>query len=275
METENSNKKISVLIVDDESLARKRIRDLLCKKNDFEIIGECSGGVEAIEAIQNQIPDLLFLDIQMPDIDGFEVLENLKTEDFPTIIFVTAYDKYALKAFEFHAIDYLLKPFKDERFEEMLDHVSRQIGREKIEDLSKKLTMLLTDFQKPENKESSNAVSEIKNSYQTRFVIKSVGKISFIKVDEIDWIGAEGTYVSLNIGNKSNLLRESMKNLEEKLDPTKFIRIHRSTIVNIFRVKELQPEFRGEYLVILENGKRLKLSRSYRENLEKLLNEVL
>lgn len=265
-----------VLIVDDESLARLRIRELLEEKDNFEIVGECSDGTEAIKAIEKGHIDLLFLDVQMPDLDGFEVLTKVKSKELPTTIFVTAFDKYALKAFEFHAVDYLLKPFDDERFEEMLAHAQKQIRKNRIENLSeqialdvnKKVAELLSDYKNPS--EASNA-EKATDSYQKRLVIKSAGKISFVEVEDVDWIGAEGSYVSVNLKDKTHLMRETLKNLEKTLDPQKFLRIHRSTIVNIDRIKEVYSHFRGEFIIILKNGKQLKLSRKYRKNAEKLL----
>ena len=264
-----AQKAIKTLIVDDESPARKRIRELLLERTDFELVGECSNGEDAINAINSESFDLVFLDIQLQDINGFKVLEKLETENLPIIVFVTAYDKYALKAFEFHAIDYLLKPFDDERFDEMLDHVRNQFNKNQMEHLGGKLDDLLSDYKNLKNQETSEKTTQI---YQKRLVLKSTGKISFIEVENIDWIGAEGYYVNININGKSHLMRETLKNLEKILNPEKFMRIHRSTIVNLTRIKEMQPSFHGEYVVIIEDGKRLKLSRSYRKHLQKLLN---
>lgn len=268
----HSKKVIKTLIVDDESPARKRIRELLEDRNDFEISGECSNGEDAVNAINTKSFDLVFLDIELQDMNGFEVLEKLQNDTLPIIVFVTAYDKYALKAFEFHAIDYLLKPFDDERFDEMLNHVQKQFNKNQMEDLGGKLNALLSDYKNLQNQGASEISTPI---YQKRIVLKSTGKISFIEIEDIDWIGAEGYYVNLNIDNKSHLMRETLKNLEKILDPQRFLRIHRSTIVNLTRIKEMQPSFHGEYVVILKDGKRLKLSRNYREQLEKLLDGKL
>ncbi len=273
MQSSNKNEPVKVLIVDDESLARKRIRDLLATRIDFEIVGECSSGEVAIDAIDSGIGDLVFLDIQMQDMDGFEVLENVKTATLPIIIFVTAYDQYALKAFEVHAIDYLLKPFDDERFEETLEYVSRKIKKDSIRDLGDKLTLLLADLKESDKTGVKPILSQDSaTTFQKRLVIKSTGKISFVEVDEIEWIGAEGSYVSLNVRGKSHLMRGTLKKLEKTLDPKQFVRIHRSTIVNVSSIKELKPHFHGEYVVMLKNGERLKLSRSYRQNAELILN---
>jgi len=264
---------LRVLIVDDESLARKRIRDLLSSHDDFNIVRECESGEEAIDAINSEIADLVFLDIQMQDMDGFGVLEKATPSVLPTVIFVTAYDQYALKAFEVHAIDYLLKPFDDERFDETLEFVSRKIKKDNIRDLGNKITTLLADL-KETDKNGGNlaAPKDSATTFQKRLVIKSTGKISFVEVDEIEWIGAEGSYVSLNVRGKSHLMRGTLKKLEKTLNPKQFVRIHRSTIVNVSSIKELKPHFHGEYVVMLKNGERLKLSRSYRQNAELILN---
>ena len=272
MENADQKKAIRVLIVDDESLARKRIRDLLSKQDDFEVIGECESGEEAVEAINSEITDLVFLDIQMQDMDGFSVLEKAQPQDLPAIIFVTAYDQYALKAFEVHAIDYLLKPFDDERFDETLEYVSRKIKKDSIRDLGKKITSLLADLSDSEENKTKPQSIAADSEFQKRLVIKSTGKITFVEVDEIEWISAEGSYVGLNTRGKSHLMRGTLKKLEATLDPKKFVRIHRSTIVNLSFIKELKSHFHGEFVVILKNGERLKLSRSYRENAELILN---
>jgi two-component system LytT family response regulator len=250
--------KIRTLIVDDENLARKKIRTLLEREHDIEIVGECSNGLKAVSAIQKLSPDLLFLDIQMPGMDGFAVLEAIGTEHMPAVIFVTAYDQYALRAFDVHALDYLLKPFDRARFQTALQHVRVHAQREVANDLNQRLQTLLKDM-KTERK------------YLERLVIKSGGRVFFLKVEEIDWIDAADNYAHLHVGHESHLLRETMSGLETKLDPEKFLRIHRSTIVNIERIKELRPSFHGEYTVILRNGTQLTLSRGYRDKLHELL----
>ena len=263
---QNKNQPITVLIIDDERPARKRITELLQEQEDFEIVGECSNGEEAIETIEKILPDMVFLDIQLQDMNGFEVLAKLKNISLPTVVFVTAYDKYALRAFNFHALDYLLKPFDDERFEETLQIASKDIRREKIEDLSEKISDLITRYGK-----SSDSHDSKRFPHQNRLVLKSAGKVTFIETRNIDWIAAEGYYVSIRASGKSHLMRESLKNLEKMLDPGTFLRIHRSTIININRIKELHSHFHGEFFVVLRDGKKFKLSRSYRANAEKLL----
>jgi len=250
--------KIRTLIVDDENLSRKKIRTLLERETDIEIVGECSNGPKAVSAIQKLSPDLIFLDIQMPGMDGFRVLETIGNERMPAVIFVTAYDQYALRAFDVHALDYLLKPFDRVRFQTALQRVREHSQRTRNNDLNQRLQDLIKDM-KAERK------------YLDRLVIKSGGRVFFLKVEEIDWIDAADNYVHLHVGHESHLLRETMNGLEARLDPEKFLRIHRSTIVNIERIKELRPSFHGEYTVILRNGTQLTLSRGHRDKLLELL----
>jgi two-component system LytT family response regulator len=252
--------KIRTVIVDDEPLARRGIRAQLKDEKDVEIISECRNGREAVEAIETQSPDLVFLDVQMPELDGFGVLDAVGVERMPAVIFVTAYDRYALKAFEVHALDYLLKPFDDERFARAIQRVRRQIERQSIDDLSRRLQGLLDDMQSA-------------RKYVERLVIKSAGRIFFLSVGEIDWIEAADNYVRLHAGRESHLLRETMNNLEKKLDPDQFLRVHRSRIVNARKIKELQPLFRGEYDIRLQDGTRLESGRGYRDRIQKLFSE--
>ena len=249
--------KIRTVIVDDEPLARRGIRAQLKEEKDIEIISECRNGEEAVAAIKTHSPDLVFLDVQMPELDGFGVLDAIGVERMPAVIFVTAYDRYALKAFEVHALDYLLKPFDDERFARAIQRVRRQIERQSINDLSRRLQGLLDDMQSA-------------RKHVERLVIKSAGRIFFLSVGEIDWIEAADNYVRLHAGRESHLLRETMNSLEKKLDPDQFLRIHRSRIVNIRKIKELQPLFRGEYDITLRDGTRLESGRVYRERIQKL-----
>jgi two-component system LytT family response regulator len=258
-------KKIKTLIVDDEPLARKNLRVLLKDDPEIEIVDECGSGHEALRVIEAQSPDLLFLDIQMPEMDGFDVLERIEHGRIAAIIFVTAFDQYALKAFEVHALDYLLKPFDDARFEKALRQAKAQVEQREINNLSRKLFALLED------REAVQAERPERATFQTRFMIKSSGRVFFLKADEIDWIAAEDYYVKLHTGRKSHLLRETMNELEAKLDPEKFLRIHRSTIVNVDRIKELHPHFNGDYVVVLRDGTELKLSRSRRQQVQAAL----
>lgn len=250
---------IRALIVDDEPLARERLRTLLAAEADVEVVAECGDGAEAVSVVARLRPDLLFLDVQMPEMDGFHVLEALGEADAPpSVIFVTAYDKYALRAFEVHALDYLLKPFDRERFTRALSRARASLLRQRKGAIDERLLALLADI-KPEPK------------HLERLVIKASGRVFFIKTEEIDWIEAASNYVCLHVGPESHLMRETMSALESKLDPRKFLRASRSAIVNIEKIKELHPLFRGDYEVVLHTGARLTLSRAYREKLQELL----
>lgn len=253
---------IRVLIVDDESLAREMIREMLDGDPEVEIVGECTSGAEAVSAIKERAPDLLFMDVQMPEANGFEVLETLPNGHLPHVIFVTAYDQYAVRAFEVHALDYLLKPFDRERFEASWQRAKEHIRTEKSSRLDERILTLLEEL-------------KAGSKYLERLVIKSGGRVFFLEVDEIDWIEAEGNYVSVHSGAKAHLLRETIGGLEAQLDPKKFRRVHRSAIVQIDKIKELQPWFHGEYRIVLHSGAQLMLSRNYRENLQEALGKVL
>lgn len=257
-----AGQKIRALVVDDEPLARRRIRKLLSRDTDVEVIGDCANGYEAVTAITEQTPDLVFLDVQMPEIDGFAVLEGIDQRTLPFVIFVTAYDQYALKAFEVSAVDYLLKPFDRKRFEMALQRAKTRLFTERGSDLNQQTLALLQELR-------------ARSRQLERLLVKSAGRAFFLKTDEIDWIEAEGKYVRLHVGRESYLLREGVSVIEGQLDPRKFLRIHRSTIVNIDRVKELQPWFHHEYRVVLRDGTELMLSRSWRRKLADLLGDRL
>jgi two-component system LytT family response regulator len=261
----SKTKKIKTLIVDDEPLARQTIRDLLVDDSEIEVIGECNSGLEVVNFIRQRPPDLLFLDIQMPGMNGFEALAKIELERIPAIIFVTAFDQYALKAFDVHPIDYLLKPFTDKRFKEALRQAKSNVELREINRLSQGLMALLGE------QAGRAAIAARRKSFLTRFMVKSGGRVTFIKTSEVDWIAADDYYIKLHVGDKSHLLRLSMNELEEKLDPKKFLRIHRSTIINFDCVKEMHQNPNGEYVVVLKNGMELKLSRNRRERLEQLL----
>jgi two-component system, LytTR family, response regulator len=252
---------IRALIVDDEPPGRMLVRKMLHDAPEVEIVGECENGYEAIEAVKSRCPDLMFLDVQMPEVDGFAVLEALEPDELPHVIFVTAYDKYALRAFEVHALDYLLKPFDRERFKEALERARRQIFSEGTS-LNRQLLALLA-----ENKSQQQHLE--------RLIIKTEGRVFFLKTDEVEWIEAQGNYVALHVRKKKYLFRESISSLVTRLDPRRFQRIGRSAIVNIDYIRELQPWFRGDYKVILQDGSELKLSHRYRENLHKHLGGTL
>jgi len=250
--------KIRTLIVDDEPLARERVRALLAEETDVEVVGECRDGLEAVEAIRRDTPDLVFLDVQIPEIDGFGVIERVGVDKVPVIVFVTAYDQYALQAFEVHAVDYLLKPFDQDRFQKALARARQSVQLRHGGDVNERLVALLEDLKSPQG-------------HLERLVVKSSGRLFFLRAEEIDWIESSGNYVSLHVGPESHLLRETMNGIEAKLDPARFIRIHRTAIVNIDRIRELQPLFHGEYDVVLRTGTTLTLSRGYRDRLQGLL----
>ncbi len=265
--------KIRALIIDDEPLARDVIRIMLDNQPDIEIIGECGNGNEAVQIIREHSPDLVFLDVQMPDLDGFGVVKQVGIEQMPEVIFVTAYDQYAIRAFEVHALDYLLKPFDQDRFDQALHRALKQIRQEKSTDVSQRLLDLLESTTAA--KHSGGAKFNAKDKYLKRMVIKESGRVFFIKTEEIDWIEAAGDYVTLHIGPNTHMVHASMGGLEAKLAPDRFLRIHRSTIVNTDRIRELQPHANGEYFVYLDNGSKLKLSRNYRENLRSFFGDAL
>ncbi len=248
--------KIRALIVDDEPLARRRIRTLLHGVADVEVAGECANGRAAIGAIAEKKPNLVFLDVQMPEVDGFGVLEAVGAARMPITVFVTAYDAYAIKAFEAHALDYLLKPFDRERFEKTLERARAHLKLLEAGGADERLLKLLRAW---------------KSGRPERIVVRTAGRISFLRADEIDWIDAAGNYVRLHAGKETHLVRETMSGIEARLDRERFVRIHRSAIVNLERVKELQPWFHGDYVVLLRDGTRLTLSRGYRANLQHLL----
>lgn len=250
--------KIRAMVVDDEAMARERVVGMLRQEQDIELIGECSDGQQAIDAINTQHPDLVFLDVQMPACDAFGVIEKVGADRMPAVVFVTAYDEYALRAFEVHAIDYLLKPFGRERFQQTLQHARAHLERRRAGDLGKRLMALVQDI-KPEPQKLD------------RLVVKSGGRVFFLRTEDIVWIEAAGNYVRLHLNEDSHLFRETMNGIEARLDPRRFVRIHRSRIVNSDRIKELQPWFNGEYVVVLQNGTRLTLSRGYREKLQERL----
>jgi two-component system LytT family response regulator len=249
--------RVKVLIVDDEPLARDRIREMLTDYPEMEVVAEARNGREAIESIESHAPDLVFLDVQMPDFNGFDVLQNLKVDRMPLIIFVTAYDQHAIHAFEVHAIDYLTKPFDRKRFAEAIDQ-AKIFMRGTEESDTARIMKMLQDF-------------KVGPRYLERFAVKNGEKTFFIRSEDVDAIEAQGNYVRLNLANSSHLVRETLNNIEAQIDPRVFVRIHRRTIVNINRVKELQTWARGEYRVVLQNGTHYSLSRGYREHFDNFI----
>lgn len=257
---------IRTLIVDDEPLARDGLRMLLETNDSFTIIGQAGTGAEAIELIRQEQPDLVFLDIQMPGMNGFDVLKALSGAALPLIVFVTAYDSYAIRAFEVHAVDYVLKPVDPTRFQTTLDRIKSDLQLRRGSALTAKMAALLEALRREEVKIDTGG-------YLTRFVIKEGDRIYFVNTDDVDWIEAADYYVQLHTGKKTHLIRETLNRLETQLDPAKFLRIHRSTIVNSTRIKELKRHFQSEFIVILQDGTNLKMSRSYRDNLSGFLGD--
>lgn len=248
------SEKLKAIVVDDEPLACKRLTKLLKEKEDVELIAVCANGMEAIEEINQKLPDLVFLDIQMPEVTGFDVLQNLENH-LPAIIFVTAYDQYAIKAFEVHAVDYLLKPFGKKRFDDALNQARKSLINQERE-LKEKVNDLLESIN-----EDRDPVS--------RVLVKSSGKYQFIKVQEIQWIESAGNYVRIHTADKGYLIRDTMTSMEQKLRSDQFFRIHRSAIVNVDKVKDLEQWFHGDYKVTLMNGEKLTMSRNYKEILQR------
>ncbi len=242
---------IHVAIVDDEPLARERIRTLLEKEPGFVVQDECATGVEALATFRRRRPELVFLDIQMPEMTGFELLERLEPP-LPGVIFVTAFDQHALKAFEVHALDYLLKPFKQARFRETLHRAREALSRQQEQGISSRILEMLAERRTPA-------------PFLTRVPVKIEDRTVFLKVELIDWIEAAGNYLVLHSGKESHILRETLTSMESKLDPAHFLRISRSSLINLGRVKELQPLFGGEHAVVLDGGKTLTMTRSLRE----------
>ena len=256
---------IRTVIVDDEPAARAAIRSLVSQDPEITVIGEATDGAAALRTIQKDAPELLFLDVQMPGFDGLTVLRSLEHPENLVVVFVTAYDEYALQAFDVHAVDYLLKPFDDARFRRALGRAKQEVRQRRLGVASDRLVNLLDSLSTRDGREAPQG------KHLKRLAIKSGGRVSIVPVLDIDWIEAKGDYMRLHAGKSSHLLRETMQRLEEELDPVRFVRIHRSTIVNIDRVKELHPFFKGEYVVQLQDGTQLKLSRGYKEKLETAL----
>jgi two-component system, LytTR family, response regulator len=256
------NAPIRALIADDESLARKFIRQMLKDDHDVEIVGECSNGREAVAMIKKQNPDLVFLDVQMPEMDGFAVLESVGTARLPEIIFATAYEQYAIRAFELHALDYLLKPFDQARFKDAIKHAKERFRSERRNEGQTQISALLESIKN-------------KPQYLDRLMIKAAGRITFLSIDEIIWIEADDKYVHLHTGKIAPMVRQTLSAMETQLDPKKFRRVHRSAIVNVGRIKELQPLFSGEHSILLEDGTKLTLSRNYKDKLFEFLGKPL
>jgi two-component system LytT family response regulator len=252
------SRKLTALIVDDEPLARERLMGLLSAEPDIEVLGECRDGEEAVSVIHDRHPDLVLLDVEMPRMNGFQVIDTIGADEMPMVIFVTAYDQHAIRAFEVRALDYLLKPFDRTRFTDALQRARAQIETQTTGDLGRRLIALMKDLKREPPKTD-------------RLVVKSGGRLFVLRADEVDWIEAAGNYVRLHVGAQAHLLRETMNGIEARLDPERFFRIHRCRIVNVERIQEMQPWLNGEYSVVLRSGVRLTLSRGYRERLQEKL----
>ena len=253
---------IRILVVDDEPLARRFIRRMLEREEDAEVVGECGDGRAAVTAVAERSPDLVFLDVQMPEMDGFAVLEELGPARRPLVVFTTAYEQYAIRAFEAHALDYLLKPFDEARFARSLAHARERLRDRRGEEERLQVDALLDHVRR-------------RPAHLDRLMVRAGARIVFLKVDTIDWVEADDKYVHLHAGPVSHMVRQTISSMEEQLDPEKFLRIHRSAIVNVARIRELRPLFSGEYGVILEGGTELTLSRNYKDRLFGLLGRPL
>ena len=243
---------VRVVIADDEPLVRRGLRTFIAAEKGLAIVGEARNGPEAVDTIRAERPDLVFLDVQMPELDGFGVLEALEGEPLPAVVFVTAYDEYAIRAFDVHAVDYLLKPFDEDRFRVALGRARSRLGERKTDDLDRRLDAVLQELRAREQ-------------YADRLLVKSDGRVMVLQVEDVDWIEAADNYARVHTARGRYLVREPIKSLERKLNPRNFARVHRSAIVNLARVRELQPMFGGEYVIILSTGAKLTLSRSYRD----------
>ncbi|MEX2281167.1 MAG: LytTR family DNA-binding domain-containing protein [Gemmatimonadota bacterium] len=256
---------IRVVVVDDEPVARAGVQKLLRTDADIEIVGEAGNGRDAVALIQRVEPDIVLLDIQMPELNGFEVLSAIGSQNAPVIIFITAYDQFALKAFEVRALDYLLKPFEDERFRLVLQRAKDEVRRGRHSELTDRMESLLADYaaRKPTRVDGTDA-----HGYAARILVRDGGTVTFQPVDSIDWIEAADYYAKIHVGDSIQLVRYTMNELEKQLDPRRFVRIHRSAIVNVARVKEIRVDYQNHHIVVLHNGKRVPLSRRRRDLLE-------
>ncbi|HEY7683480.1 MAG TPA: LytTR family DNA-binding domain-containing protein [Gemmatimonadales bacterium] len=254
--------KVRALVADDEPLARRRLIRLLQQEPDAELVAVCGTGIEAVAAVRHHHPDLLFLDVQMPGLDGFAVVEALGADAPPAVVFVTAYDAYAIQAFEANALDYLLKPFDAERFQRAFERARERLRRPEAGTAPAQLAALFESLARP-------------RTTAERLAIRAEGRVYFVRVADIDWIETASNYVRLHSGKTSHLLRESLSSLVTRLDPERFLRIHRTTVVNVERLRELQPWFSGEFIAILQDGTRLKVSRGYRDRVARWLGQSL
>ena len=253
---------IRAIIADDERLAREKLRILLGSEPQVQVVAECPNGRQTVSAIRSFQPDMLLLDIQMPDLDGFEVLNEISSDEMPQVIFTSAYDQYAIRAFEAHALDYLLKPFDQDRLHAAIERAGVEIRKSKDQDLTNRVLALLSTV---------GSGKRPAPQFDERLTIRTNGRVVFLNLEEIHWIEAAANYVRLNTGKDSYLFRETISRISERLNPAQFVRIHRSMIVNVAGIKELIPVNSGEYVVVLHSGKELSCSRGYRSNLQDLI----
>ena len=254
---------LNAVVVDDEELARQRVCDLLESHPKIQVVAECRNGREAVQKIQDLEPDLVFLDINMPDLDGFGVIEEIGKEHMPAVIFVTAYDQYAVKAFEAAAVDYLLKPFDRQRFHQAVDKAVETFFRDQVDELERRMEKLM-------------ALAGPSKKLSDRLVVRQGGTVHLLKVDEVDWVESARNYVKIHCGSQVFTMRETLSNFESKLDPDRFLRIHRSTLVNIDRIRRIEPGYGSESRLELDNGTKLVISRAYRRGkVKELLEDIL
>ncbi|HEY1677833.1 MAG TPA: LytTR family DNA-binding domain-containing protein [Candidatus Sulfotelmatobacter sp.] len=258
-----AGKMVRIVIADDERLARQKVRMLLESEANVTVVAECQDGKQTVSAINVLRPDLLLLDIQMPDLDGFQVLNEIPAEEMPVVIFTSAYDQYAIRAFEAHALDYLLKPFDQERLHQAIERARIELLNSENREVTHRIMELLSHIKSGAGAGPSDSPN--------RLIIKAKGRVIFLDMDEIDWVEAAANYVRLNVAKEAYLLRETISRTAERLNPDHFIRIHRSTIVNVKKIKELIPVNSGEYIVVLKNGKELSCSRGYRGSLQSVI----
>lgn len=261
MPTPEPDRAIRALIVDDEPLARDCVRLALGREADVEVVGECGDGRAAVSAIRQRSPDLVFLDVQMPGLDGFGVVEAIGPARMPAVVFVTAYDAHAIRAFQVHATDYLLKPFDDVRFGEAVAHARRRMREARESAMGRRLTALLDDVR------SAKEPPPSRQPYATRVLVRQGERLEFLPLDTVDWIETAGNYVRLHAGTRAEVVRTTLAGLLEQLDPAVFVRIHRSVVVNVTRVRAVHPWYGGDYTATLTDGRELRVSRHYRDAL--------
>ncbi|HEY6339082.1 MAG TPA: LytTR family DNA-binding domain-containing protein [Candidatus Sulfotelmatobacter sp.] len=253
---------VRTVIADDERLARQKLLLLLESEPLVKVVAECQDGRQTVSAIRSFRPDMLLLDIQMPDLDGFQVLSEIPPDDLPVVIFTSAYDQYAIRAFEANALDYLLKPFDQERLHQAVERARSELRKQRDREITNRILSLLSQVR---------SVPPSAPELDSRLVIKANGRVIFLDLDSIEWVEAAANYVRLNVGKESYLFRETISRISERLDVTHFVRIHRSTIVNVRKIKELIPVNSGEYVVVLKSGRELSCSRGYRAALQQIV----